>query len=168
MAGAMAAVKVDPVELSTEASVLRAPIRFEMAPAPGSLGDWRTVLGLPHHSGAVEYETVLQTQAMTDAVLDLGHVRGTAEAWLDGEALGVRLWRPYRFALGAALAEGPHLLRIRVTNTLGAHYEVGRPTAMVASAMDDYGANTADGAAARMSFAAGGLFGPVQIVGASV
>lgn len=165
-AGAMAAVRITPDGSDTEAAVLLAPIRFETAPAQGSLGDWRTALSLPHHSGAVEYETVLDSSELHTAELDLGHVRGTAEVWVNGEPLGVRLWRPYRFAL-PPMPEGRHRLRIRVTNTLGTHYETGRPTSLVGGNPDVMYWNrerTEEELGWQEWFPSGGLYGPVRIV----
>jgi hypothetical protein len=161
-AGAAMAIRIEPAGTESEAAVLTGPIRFRTAAVRGELGDWRTALCLPHHSGAVEYETTFDTDGAGRIWLDLGHVRGTAEAWIDGKPLGVRLWRPYRYA-GSVSDAGKHRLRIRVTNTLGAHYEVGRPSAVV-------GANNAvmywtnrDESAWRPVFPAGGLFGPVRL-----
>lgn len=160
-AGTMAAVRIEPEGALTEAAVMNAPIRFETLPRLGELGDWRTALHLPHHSGAVEYETRLELAAEGTVLLDLGHVRGTAEVWADGAPAGVRVWRPYRFALGK-LAAGSHKLRVRVTNTLGTFYEHGRPTSLV-------GANPAvtywdktPRPEWQASFPAGGLYGPVR------
>jgi hypothetical protein len=162
-AGALAALRIEPSGSETEAAVLTGPIRFTTAAVPGALGDWRTALCLPHHSGAVEYETTFATTAASACVtVDLGHVRGTAELWIDGRPCGIRLWRPYRYAC-AELAAGTHRLRIRATNTLGAHYELGRPSANV-------GGNPAvmywDGKAVAghaSAYAAGGMYGPVRI-----
>ncbi|WP_248927519.1 hypothetical protein [Paenibacillus hamazuiensis] len=165
-AGTVAAVKVIPDGPLTEAAVLLAPIRFETVPAQGALGDWRTALCLPHHSGAVEYETVFEAPALDEGELDLGHVRGTAEVWLDGEPLGVRLWRPYRFAL-PQLAGGRHRLRIRVTNTLGTHYEIGRPTSLVGGnpAVTYWSRERAEEEREwQIWFPSGGLYGPVRIL----
>lgn len=165
-AGAIMAIRIEPAGAESEAAVLKGPIRFRTAKVRGELGDWRTALCLPHHSGAVEYETTFETDARGRITLDLGHVRGTAEVWIDGRPLGVRLWRPYRYACGE-LPAGSHRLRVRVTNTLGAHYEIGRPSAVV-------GANNAvmywtnkDQSAWRPVFPAGGLFGPVRLAAES-
>jgi hypothetical protein len=49
---------------------------------------------------------------------------------VDGKSLSVRLWRPYGFVINI-LDEGSYRLRIRVTNTLGSYYEVGKRTTMV-------------------------------------
>lgn len=144
-AGSLCALRVQPETASPEAAALTAPVRIATAPAPGALGDWRCALQLPHHSGVVEYEREVEGTAER-AWLDLGYVRGTAQVWVDGRDAGVRLWHPYRFALGQLWGPGRHRLRVRVTNTLGAHYEVGRPTSLVAAGQG-----------------AGGLFGPVLL-----
>ncbi|MBD2868499.1 hypothetical protein IDH41_07915 [Paenibacillus sp. IB182493] len=160
-AGTIAAVRIEPDGALTEAAVLGAPVRFETVPRRGELGDWRTALHLPHHSGAVEYETKLALEEESAVALDLGYVRGTAEVWVNGSPAGVRVWRPYRYAIGT-LPAGSHMLRIRVTNTLGTHYEHGRPTGLV-------GANPAvtywdktPRPEWQASFPTGGLYGPVR------
>lgn len=55
--------------------------------------------------------------ARTGAVLDLGDVYETAEAWLDEKHLGVRICPPYTFDAGD-LAAGAHVLTIEVINTV--------------------------------------------------
>ncbi len=144
-AGTLCAMRVVPDVPAPEAAVLTAPIRFDTAPVVGALGDWRTVLHLPHHSGVVEYETEVEGTG-SQAWLDLGYVRGTAQVWVDGQDVGARLWHPFRFDLRDVWGPGRHRLRVRVTNTLGAHYEVGRPTSLVGKGQ-----------------AAGGLYGPVRL-----
>ncbi len=147
--GNLCAIRVIPAGAQPEAAVLDAPVRFETSVVPGPLGDWRTALCLPHHSGVVEYETSVEGRG-TSAWLDLGYVRGTAQVWLDGQDMGTRLWHPFRYNLERAWGTGRHRLRVRVTNTLGTHYEVGRPTSLVGTGQ-----------------AAGGLFGPVSLVESS-
>lgn len=165
-AGTKAAVKILPIDSASEADVLHSPIRFETSKAEGRIGDWRTALCLPHHSGAVEYETSINLSDSSQVSLDLGHVRGTAEVWLDGESKGVRLWRPYRFELGQNLKPGSHRLRVRVTNTLGTHYEIGRPSYNVGGNADkrvSYWISDMD-ESWQDTFASGGLYGPVEII----
>lgn len=167
-AGTIAAIRIVPSGPYSEADALLAPIRFETAPIEGELGDWRTKLSLPHHSGVVEYERKIFLSGTEKAVLDLGHIRGTAEAWLDGKPLGVRAWRPYRFNLGKDLSHGQHDLRIRVTNTLGTHYEVGRPSSNVGGSLDpkvSYWNYEEKHIKENWSnlLASGGLYGPVRL-----
>ncbi|MCL4544435.1 MAG: hypothetical protein M1118_07535, partial [Chloroflexi bacterium] len=144
-AGTLCAIRVVPEIPTPEAAIFTAPVRVQTAPSRGSLGDWRTALHLPHHSGAVEYELVVEGTEPR-AWLDLGYVRGTAAVWVDGQSAGVRLWHPFFFDLEGLWGAGRHRLRIRVTNTLGAHYESGRPTSLVGPGQG-----------------AGGLFGPVRL-----
>lgn len=139
----VAALRVVPDGPYTEAGVLRAPISVGVGRAPGRLGDWRSVLRLTSFSGAVDYEREIPAGSR---VVDLGYVRGTAEVWVDGFACGVRCWHPYRFLLPEAAGSGRRRLRVRVTNTLGAHYGEGRPSVFVDDAQ-----------------AVGGMFGPVTI-----
>jgi hypothetical protein len=163
-AGTMAALRIVPNDMSTETDVLLAPIRFEVARVQGELGDWRTALCLPHHSGVVEYEAMIEWKEDKGAVLELGHVRGTAEVWLNGKPLGVRAWGPYRFKLDAC--PGTHHLRIRVTNTLGTHYEIGRPSSNVGGSTNpkvSYWQPDAMPEHWEAAFAAGGLYGPVRL-----
>ncbi|MCZ8519553.1 MULTISPECIES: hypothetical protein [Paenibacillus] len=165
-AGAVAAIRILPSGSNTQAAVLRSPIRFETAPVPGGLGDWRSVLQLPHHSGAVDYETVVEAPAELSAgLIDLGHVRGTAEVWLDGRPLGVRLWKPYRFKLEEPLTAGRHELRIRVASTLGPHYEIGRPTLLTGGSpeMTYWSKGRTEEEAWQPWFASAGLYGPVTV-----
>ncbi|WP_229263565.1 hypothetical protein [Cohnella cholangitidis] len=166
LAHAQAAVRIEPFGISSDADALTAPIRYETVPAPGSVGDWRSALNMPHYSGAVEYETTIELRCGGQAYLELGHVRGTAECWLNGRPLGVRAWRPYRFVLGDDLPAGIYSLRIRVTNTLGTHYEVGRPTSNVGGSTDpkvSYWEPSSLSPTVQDDFASGGLYGPVRV-----
>ncbi len=168
LAGTIAAIRIVPTGPYSEADALIEPIRFETAPIVGELGDWRTKLALPHHSGVVEYEREIELSGTKTAVLDLGHIRGTAEVWLDGKPLGVRAWRPYRYNLSNNLTKGPHDLRVRVTNTLGTHYEVGRPSSNVGGNLDSkvsYWNEAEKHIKENWSnlFASGGLYGPVRL-----
>jgi len=142
----VAALRVVPEGPYTEAGVLRAPISVGVGRGRGVLGDWRSALGLASFSGAVDYEREIPAGSRA---LDLGYVRGTAEVWVDGVPCGVRCWHPYRFRLPDPAdlpSVSQHRLRVRVTNTLGAHYGEGRPSVFADDAQ-----------------ASGGLFGPVRI-----
>ncbi|GGG00189.1 hypothetical protein [Paenibacillus abyssi] len=161
-AGSVASVRIEPDGPNTEADVLLAPIRFETAHAKGKLGDWRTALSLSHFSGAVEYETMFTVHDHSKAILDFGHIRGTAEVWVDNRPVGIRVWRPYLFDLGENLNSGSHRLRIRVTNTLGTHYQVGRPSNVIGGE-NLYWNSDKDQTGWTEDAAAGGLYGPVRI-----
>ncbi len=72
----------------------------------------------PRFSGVVKYNATVNLTA-ADTVLDLGAVGETAEVFLNGKPVGVRLFPPYRFALTDAVRDGENELEILVTNTLG-------------------------------------------------
>lgn len=144
-AGRVLTLRIVPDGPPGEAAVLMAPIRVETSSATGTLGDWREALELSTFSGVVEYERTVDGRSQR-AVLNLGDVRGTAEVWVDGWNAGVRLWHPYQFDVTPAWGAGPHRLRIRITNTLGAFYADGKPTSLCPEPQWR-----------------SGLFGPVQI-----
>ena len=78
-------------------------------------------MGYRELSGTVRYELCVQVprrHVNARLVLDLGEVGFVAEAWLNGEALGVRAWRPYGFDITGIVREGPNDLTVEVTNTL--------------------------------------------------
>ena len=94
-------------------------------PIPGlGLGDWSRHPGLELFSGTLRYRTVLDLPVAADhLVLDLGTVGDIAEALLDGEPAGVRMWASYRISLTAPVAAGRHSLEVRVTNSMANAYE---------------------------------------------
>ena len=72
----------------------------------------------PGTAGTYRYQLSFElAEALDGAALDLGEVSETAEAWLDGRPLGVRLVPPYRFCAGD-LAAGMHELTVEVINTV--------------------------------------------------
>ncbi len=72
----------------------------------------------PRFSGIARYTAVL-TLPENAAYLDLGQVGETAEVYLNGRPLGVRIVPPYRFDLSAIAREGENLLEIYTSNPLG-------------------------------------------------
>ena len=75
---------------------------------------------LPDFSGTIAYETTFAAEGACGqgVFLDLGQVGETAEVWLNGRALGVRLGRPYVFDVSDCLRAGENRRRAEVTNTL--------------------------------------------------
>ncbi|GIJ57428.1 hypothetical protein [Virgisporangium aurantiacum] len=126
-------------------AVLAGPVTFEPGPGEIGLGDWEDV-GLAEFSGGVRYRqrlTVDQPPA-GPAVLDLGRVRGTAEAVVNGRRLGVRVCAPYTFDATGALRPGGNDVEILVYGTLAPYLDAVSPTHFVSPGQ-------------RVS----GLFGPV-------
>jgi Glycosyl hydrolases family 2, sugar binding domain. len=94
--------------------------RFETWGSLTALTNMSAPDALPRFSGTFRYETEFEWNGSVGAPswLDLGHVYETAEAWLNGEPVGVRLCPPYRMELAGALRQGVNKLVVEVTNTL--------------------------------------------------
>jgi len=125
------------------------PITFTVEAGTIDLGAWANQ-GMAHYAGGLVYETEVDLAADNidePLELDLGRVRGSVEAWLNDEPLGVRLWHPYRFPLAGHMKAGRNTLRILVLNTLGPHYGAANPSPLLYHGQD-----------------VSGLFGPVHIV----
>ncbi|MBU0616567.1 MAG: hypothetical protein KKI02_02505, partial [Planctomycetes bacterium] len=130
-----------------EGAAFLAPPTFTLGPGTIELGDW-CERGLPHFSGALVYETRFENRSNgQDVTLSLGKVRGTAEVEMNSVSAGVRLWHPYEFEVGSLLRKGENVIRIRVANTLGPHFQAESPTSSVFAGQD-----------------VSGLFGPVRLV----
>lgn len=81
---------------------------------------------LPAFSGTLRYETVFDADEVKGpALLELGAAFETAEVFINGESLGVRICPPYRFEIPAGqLSANKNRLTIDVTNTLAkAHHD---------------------------------------------
>jgi hypothetical protein len=113
--------------------------RRELEPAP--LGSWEDNPALRHFSGEGVYRKEFEAPRR-DAVLDLGAVGCTAEAFLNGAPLGVRWMRPYRFEVPSRLVRaGLNLLEVRVRNTLMPHVRgLKEPPDLPADLRPHYGA----------------------------
>ena len=84
----------------------------------GELGDWCEVTG-SDFSGSCKYKTIFNKPATDgDVVLDLGKVRVSCEAFVNGESVGVRVMSPYRFNIPAKLLKEKNVLEVRVSNTV--------------------------------------------------
>ena len=55
--------------------------------------------------------------AKQDLYLDLGEVRYSARVVLNGNDLGVRAWRPFRWPVGDVVRQGSNALEIEIANT---------------------------------------------------
>ena len=66
------------------------------------------------------YETDIQLSSQIKALkIDLGTAYETAEVFINEQAAGVKLCKPYVFDLSKFIKEGTNKIRIEVTNTLG-------------------------------------------------
>jgi len=88
---------------------------------PPENGRWDLIPGCEHFSGTMAYRLAFDAAedwATRPSALELSDVRYVAEAWLNGQHLGRRLWEPYTFETTGLIRVGPNELVVHVTNTL--------------------------------------------------
>ncbi|MEK3917888.1 glycosylhydrolase-like jelly roll fold domain-containing protein [Paenibacillus sp. FSL H7-0331] len=74
---------------------------------------------LPRFTGTFRYETDFEwSESSSRVLLELGEVYETAEVWLNGEHVGVRICPPYCLEINGLIKKGINKLVIEVTNTL--------------------------------------------------
>ncbi len=106
-------------------AALPEPVEFECGEGEMGLGDWSRREGLATYSGGVLYRTSFVWPADEEpgsAAIDLGGVASSAELFLNGRRVGVRVAPPWRFEVGPLVRSGDNLLEVLVCNTLANHY----------------------------------------------
>ncbi|GIW75675.1 MAG: hypothetical protein KatS3mg104_0738 [Phycisphaerae bacterium] len=108
--------------------LLKAPVTYQWAEDGGLLytGSWLKQ-GLRSYSGAIRMHQHLQLTG-NESILDLGRVRGTVQALVNGKSAGVRFMSPYRFDISAVVTKGDNHLELVVTNTLVNHLSTWSPS----------------------------------------
>ena len=90
------------------------------------LGDWSKQGVLKNYSGGIRYSKTVQLgRDEVDGIseLDLGNVVATAEVWINGRKVGVRVAPPWKLDVSGFLKEGQNELEVLVYNTLANHYQ---------------------------------------------
>ena len=146
----MCALRVETESAYEAGAILDGPVRFATEVGSIRLGEWED-RGLEGYSGGLRYKKRIEwTDDYREEfkfLLDLGRVRGTAEVFVNGVSIGVRIWSPYTFDLTRHLSSGENDLEVRVFNTVGPYLDAVSPTHFVFNGQ-------------RSS----GLMGPVKIV----
>jgi hypothetical protein len=142
-----ALLRIVPEKGRTEGGVFSGPVTYDIEEGPIGLGDWSD-LGLEAYSGGLRYKSnfTLSVAPVGSLVLDLGRVRGTAEAWVNGQPVGARIWSPYRFEITAAAREGVNTVEVLILNTLAPYLHAVSPTRFIPAGQT-----------------CSGLFGPVTV-----
>ncbi|MGC4033082.1 MAG: hypothetical protein QM754_15365 [Tepidisphaeraceae bacterium] len=108
--------------------VFTAAISYAFGPGALRLGSW-TQQGLASYSGAIRMTTTFDLRQLAGRLrLDLGRVRGTVEAIVNGKSAGVRFMSPYAFDLTSLAVAGANSVELIVTNTLMNHLSTWSPT----------------------------------------
>lgn len=115
-------------------AAFRGPIEYTFGAGLLDTVDWGDQ-GLESYSGAMRLRRtiVLDGPRPDGATLDLGRVRGTVEAHVNGVKVGERFMSPYRFDVTSALRAGENTIELIVTNTLGPYLQSWSPTQMIYS-----------------------------------
>lgn len=123
-------------------AVLAGPAVFTCAAGVMELGDWQA-RGLADYSGIVRYQQTIAVPVAAGGqrlVLDLGDVRGTVEAHVNGVPVGTRVLAPYRLDVTDAVRSSPGRdsdgemeveIEVLVANTLAPYLDAVSPTPFV-------------------------------------
>lgn len=85
---------------------------------------WTEWDGMKKYCGQIKYMTsfrIISTN-IKQAVLNLGQVRELAEVYVNGRAVGVRLWEPYVLDITDYIKPGKNILDVRITNSMANKY----------------------------------------------
>jgi len=99
---------------------VRSPVTVRVRACRTGLKDWGE-MGLGWYAGYGRYETEFQYRALKEEEtlwLDLGQVKECAAVFLNGQKIGQKLWKPYRFDISRALREGKNILSIYSCNLI--------------------------------------------------
>jgi len=109
-------VQVDPADQQNLAQHRLGAPDWLLAGASRPLESWLK-WELRQFSGFVGYSSSFKMdQVEGNETLDLGEVKHMAEVWINGQAVGARLWAPFQFEIGSALRTGENTIRVRVGN----------------------------------------------------
>ncbi len=104
-------------ELPKGFSSARPSLVTDVSHSPQVLQPWQA-WGLDEFTGFVDYQTTFECRGRYEQFeLDLGDVRHMAEVWVNGQAVGKRLWAPFRYDVASVIRPGTtNTLRVRVGN----------------------------------------------------
>ena len=127
-AAALIALRVKPSQSGiTGGELIPEPVRVETS-GKGimPLGDWSKQGILKNYSGGVRYATSIRLnaeEAAQAASLDLGKVAGTAEVFVNGKSVAVKVAPPWKVDIAGSLKAGDNTIEVLVYNTLANHYQ---------------------------------------------
>lgn len=141
-------MRIEPARGCSGGRLLAEPVTYRVGTGRIAPGKWAEQ-GLESYSGGLRYRrtVVLNSVPVGRIWLDLGRVRGVAEARVNGEIAGVRVLSPYRFEVTSLMKTGENDIEIIVLNTLAPYLSVQSPTSYIFSGQCD-----------------SGLMGPIRLV----
>lgn len=86
------------------------------------LSFWNQWEGFEHYSGTFTYENHFEIKALSEGLtirLDLGEVQETAQVFINGSEVGVKMWAPYEINIDPAIVKkGVNTISVHVKNSL--------------------------------------------------
>lgn len=123
-----ARLRVLPLRGHSDGAIFSAPIIYDVAEGPITLGAW-AAQGLESFAGGVCYRTNFTFDGKADSLqIDLGRVRGTAEVRVNGQPAGARFCSPFRFDITKLARAGGNELEVVVFGTLAPYLRHHSPT----------------------------------------
>ncbi len=117
-------------------------IHFVLGLSPSTLGigSWPHI-GMPFYAGVVRYRTEVELEEAKKVLLNCPHLNGSAEIYVNDNAVAQLLWPPYQCDISHAVQPGKNKIEIHVANTLrnlfGPHYAANEEQ-MTGFAKDSY------------------------------
>lgn len=118
--------QTDPLDTMTLEDGWSFALEESQAFAPISVNAGWEAQGYSAFSGTGLYRCSITIGSDGDWALDLGEVHTAVTVRLDGQEIGRRAWRPYRFLLGH-LSQGRYDLELAVSNTAANRYYADTP-----------------------------------------
>lgn len=89
-----------------------------------NIGDWGKMEGLRAYSGSAWYRKTISLSISEEKriILDLGRVVSTAEVYVNGEKVALKMHSPWRFDISRYVKSGDNRVEVLVHNTAGNHY----------------------------------------------
>jgi len=101
------------------------PLRLECEKGLAEIGDWSRNDALYAYSGGARYRKSVRLsvdEAKQKVELDLGSVVSTAEVWVNGFNVGLRVSPPWVYDLSKSVREGDNSIEMLVYNTASNHF----------------------------------------------
>ena len=98
-------------------------IAFECETGIIKTGDWSSVDALKCYSGGLWYRKNINISNLNGKfILDMGKVVATAEVYVNGKPVGIKVAPPFTLDITEYVVLGENRLEILVYSTLGNHY----------------------------------------------
>jgi len=100
------------------------PVKLKLGGGKIKEGLWKD-FALPTYSGIGVYKQKIhfsEEEANREIILDLGEVYVAAEMFVNGQSVGKRVAKPFKFNISDLVIPGENEIEIRVANTLAPHY----------------------------------------------